>query len=450
MTELRVYSANSEQVIGRKVCIISDLDLSGVLTGVSLDLCEEEIRVVTAFSEMVHSIVFDCFAPNSPFKLYICVCGPDGLPDIPFITSAVSSNDSELMDNGEYPNTPFIVHSTTSKRLHRVDEILATEPSSFRLPTSNWKPLAECGKDPQTLSDYYLKTYGINVNEKQSIFVSPLGSLINPIDLVPSIDPLTLSNSCDAKPKNLLYLVPQLVRLSPLTEIIGQLASIPRILFWIERGLIARNVAQTIGLDINSTCSDNDVLDAIIPPEFVQYQSQCVSLVSIALTCPGADLPYNYERLEWLGDCVLRIVVIDELRASSNLINTNQVLSNDRMGKLCLEHCPKIAEKCILSTKPSLRNPAACRSKIRNLRILADIVEALICVSFVVSHVPGATEAARCLGILTNEDKKGSLASPASIRLEQSLIALKNAPAKAPVGHLDSLRNTLVNEVSNQ
>ena len=442
---LALYPCNMIGKAHKRLCVVTDLDLCGISSPVACETNQEDLTILTGFSNSLHSVIFGCEVVPTAFRFFFGVCGADNRLDMSFMRSVLASADLNLMDSGTYPTPPFIVHSTTSKRLHRVDQILNTEPTSFTLPTANWKPLAECGLNQQTLADYYMKKYGINVHEKQSIFVSPLGDLVVPEDLVPSKTTMSTNMAIPpSNPKNLLYLIPQLVRLSPLTEIIEQLRFLPRFLFWIERGIVAKDIAQTIGLDITVLSHDQVIFDKMVPSDFYHYESHSISLVSIALTCPGADLPYDYELLEWLGDSVLRTVVIDELKTSPQIIN--EVLSNDRMGRLCYETCPKIADRSVLSMRPSLRNPAACRSKLRNLRILADIVEALICASYVVGDIPGATRAAIALGLMS-ESEIIATTTPASVRLKQSLVALKNSDKSVSVGELDSMRNILVRDI---
>jgi len=429
-----------------RLCLVTNLDLSGILGGIACEVNQEQLKIISEFSNMIHSVTFGTESPVIIFQFFLCVSDVNGNLDFEFMKAIVTSSDLKLINDGNHPTLPFIVYSTTSNRLHRVDQVLDTEPSSFRLPTANWKPLAECGLNQQTLADYYMNKYKINVHEKQSIFVSPMGNLIQPVDLVPTHQPPNDAGPIrETNPKNLLYLIPQLVRISPLTHIMNQLPLVPRFLFWIERGVIARDVAQTMGVDTENRCHDEAVFNKVVPPEFLQYESRALSLISIAVTCPGADLPYNYDRMEWLGDSVLRRVVVDEFKVSPKIIN--EVLSNDRMGKLCQESCPKIAERCVLSSKPSLRNPAACRSKLRNFRILADIVEALICASFIIGGIPAASNAARALGLVTENDLKTTSTTPASVRLQQSLEALRKSDTSTSVGELDSTRNTLVRDI---
>jgi dsRNA-specific ribonuclease len=433
---------------GLSLCLVTNLDLVGVITGSSCVLNDDELEIVSNFSQLVHLVVFDSSIVKTQFELLFAVVDSDDNFDFDFMRSALSYDESHALNHNEYPTPPFLVYSTTSKRLHRVDEVLATEPHSFYLKTANWKPLSECGSNPDTLADYYMKKYGIDVKTGQSIFISPLGSLINARDLVASRDPVeTALPLGKSNPKNLLYLVPQLVRLSPLTKILDQLCDIPKYLFWIERGLVARDVARIMDLDLIGDCVHQDLYDKMLPSQgFVGYASPAVSLVSIALTCPGADLPYNYERLEWLGDTVLRTIVFDELQVSAKI--ANEVLSNERLGKLCCDNCPQIPDRSVLCTKPSLRNPSACRSKLRNLRILADIVEALVCCCYIVGGIVSGVKACKGLGIIREEDLfVMPVSTPSTIRLEKSIQTLVQAHSSTPVGELDSTRNQLVSKI---
>ena len=187
-----------------------------------------------------------------------------------------------------------------------------------------------------------------------------------------------------------------------------------------------------------------------------RYASHVITLTVSALTCPSAQLEYNYQRLEWLGDSVWRVVCA--FRGSSKALvrsRYNHLMSNDNMGHQVSVHCPWIHESSVTSGVPNLKAPQTCRSRLRNFHILADITEALLAVAFLAFGVKGATEAAEKLGLFESDSEEGTdvdldwfknnVVKPAISRLHASLAIMDK---DVPVGVLNEFRRIELKKIN--
>jgi len=440
-----------------RIGLVTNLELASLISPIACSLSTDDLKLLRKFTDIVHENLFGCRAPETQFSLFFAI-SKNSIIDMAKIKSMVNFTPRLFLDKEPGATVPFIAYSTTSKSHHLVTEVLRRSPVTYHMDVKKWKGGLQSGDTPSSedtsLASYYKTKYGITVHSNQPILMSKLG---NPFKAHSLTGGLSESRKVKEGDKSILYLVPQLCCLSPLTDIRQCVAYLPEFLFWITSGLIAKKVLTELGVPIMIKKSglavapevlrmDDHVVDFLIPCTFRRYRSDVISLAVIALTCPGANLPYNYDHLEWVGDAVWRVVACHEAVIKPKIApHMSSIMSNDRMGSLCASHFSLLHEQSVLSLPPSPKNPQLCRPKLRNFRILANIVEALLAVCYITGGTRCALVGARKMGILEISDLKDMEAKPTNMasvgRLEQSLRILRIANKNVRVGELEKMRS---------
>ncbi|KAL1855798.1 Dicer-like protein 2 [Diaporthe australafricana] len=146
-----------------------------------------------------------------------------------------------------------------------------------------------------------------------------------------------------------------------------------------------------------------------------------ISMVVDAICASSARTPMNYERIEFLGDSILKLCVTVNV-AATNLRLPEGLLSRlkDRMvcnARLCRAACESGLDQFIVSTQLALKgsggrwrppyisdmleapNPAA-QKRIMSSKTLADVVESIIGVSYMDGRLPKALQ---CMSLFLGE-----------------------------------------------
>lgn len=382
------YELMAPNEYGVSIGIETDLNLEGILRECAprKDVCMITDSVVAQFSDLVHQCVFSTPQPTSAFRFF-------------FVLLRNGESDSVLMREciyGESPHgldwssvaIPLIVRFRLSGRMYRVDTICCTDAGATQLMVDQFS--RDSSPTKMTLASFYKSKYGVEVSSHCPVLVGCLGPCIRSAPIVPD-DTVNESHAKTSNSGSTLHLASEFCDRHPFSDMMHLLALVPRRLFWVETGLIAQQVVELL---FGSVHEETDlVFDRIFP-------SAIVSLTATALTCPSAQVcDTNYEKLEWLGDSVWRMVCADEIPDNMKT-HYNTFMSNEYIGACAADKIPFLVDRCILSGKPSLKSPQKARAPLKNHRILADIVEALLAVGYFFGGVVMATHAARKMGLL--------------------------------------------------
>lgn len=462
---MREVLSKQESQIG----IISNLDLEGIAEGIPLsssdEPTEERIKLLTEFNDLVNSLIYTAHQLVPNFVFYFVLVRGDRSICWDEIKAIVDpAKHLPLSDADEMPDPPFLVTQQTSGIVYRVNCVLDISPGLFMHPVNQFGPQKGCGSQ-EIMTDFYRGKYGVTLNPDQPVLVGELGAPVHP-DAPVDTPSLAQPKSKKPKIKSQVYLVPQLVKLHPLSGHLAALNRVPRTLFQIESGLIARRVARDLYVEKETEFKSYMKFFCPLNPSYFFNRWQ-LDLTATALTRPSAMLPVDYEHLEWLGDSVYRFVLaVMGLRDAQIRKDYFALMSNHNVGVSCLKHYPELCNAYILSDPPSLKNPERCRPRLTNLNILADVSEALVAVSFLVGGVDSTIHTLRKLGMDVVDPSSVGIVPPAAnnlqafiksalrpaiIKLAASLQLIKNSDSVSmTIGQLDEARQLIITSVGKE
>lgn len=422
--------------------MILSVDPTGIGACQSVRISRREKEIATGFTVLVNKCVFGFGISPVLSEACYTLLNTDGTPDWESMREFIDDNSVIRLNPSELPSSPFIVVQDTSGNMYSVSDRMDERPSKLHITVNGWgkKTLA---RSQSSLRDFYKAAYNIDLEDNQPILLSCLGCCVKSRALV---EPSKASPSTSDKKESAVYLVPQTVRFHPFSRIYKYLTLVPRTLFWLEAGIIAKRVSSIIASPLNA--SYFHLHDVFIPLKDFGYsfESSLTSLTHVALTCPSAMMGYNYRKLEWLGDSVLGLIV-----ANADISDKQKIISNGYIGsQVCAKHS-KIFNESVLTRCPTIKSWAECRSRVGNQNIIADIAEALIGVAFLCSGLKGALHAVRSLGILNldideiNEAEKLLTCSPEKIKFIASLETIERPQAKRlSLQEWDKYRQSLI------
>jgi len=178
---------------------------------------------------------------------------------------------------------------------------------------------------------------------------------------------------------------------------------LPQLLYSVER---QGNVSAFLNY-----CCEN------IPPIGIYLRAVPLQLITIALTAKSCSLPYTYDRLEYLGDAVLKLLQTNSLLFSSNERLSQWLnclhegdLSALRSAMGCNERLQEVAEKygidryiMVTPLDRSLWVPHGLMSNCKAFKpsndVQADVIEALLGVIYLHHNFDAATHTAETLGL---------------------------------------------------
>ena len=414
---------NSEFRVG----ILLTVDPAGIGETRALVLSSREGLIAKEFTVLVNTCVFGFGLSPVLSDCYVCLLMQDGNPDWLGMKEIIDEQFQKQMRSEDILRPPFIVVQKTSGKMYGVTDIIHERPSVFEISVNGWNKSVP--ESRSTLANFYKGVHNMDLDDDQPILVSCLGACIKPL---PLFDPLpNVPQPSKKSSSSAIYLVPQAVKLHPISRIYNLLLIYPRILYWADSGLISKRVASIIESPFNAV--NYDLHEIFMPSNAnMLYESPLVTLTSVALTCPSASMGFNYRKLEWLGDAVLGLLVAQ--KSISNMLvrdSVPSILSNEHIGARVSSIHPIIHVVSVLSRRPSIKLWSECRNRLNNFNILADIAEALIGAAFLCSGLEGALHAVQSLGILDQIHVAASFAfsqaviTSADIKLKATLRTLK-------------------------
>jgi dsRNA-specific ribonuclease len=376
----------------RSMGVLTEYDMDGTLEALHVEPLSLPNLVILAdmFNRLVHECVFGTPAPDT-VDCFTLVPLLDGKVDTEFMERCISSSTIGLPDFATLA-IPFVVRFRISGRLYCITDVMHQQtPSDVNMTVNSYS----CAS-VMSVADFYRSKYNLDVSSTSSVLCGRMGPCIIAQPLLET-EPIQHAPSTSSP----VYLVSDYCDIHPFTEVYHLLSLIPRQLFWVEQQLVARHVSRHLFPTLRSS-------------------SSIITLTSCALTCPSAQIPgQSYERLEWLGDAVWRVVIAKEGRSGQY----SKLMGNDFIGERVAETYPELVDKYILTNTPSLKSPQRARSRLQNQRILADIAEALLAVGFLIGGLACAAEAARILGLFNDSVDPGS--PPSDCHAEQNELRLK-------------------------
>lgn len=445
-----------------RIGVISNVDFVGVAESVSITLSNQQTDILRRFTELVEVFVYGIPSPTKPFPFMYAIINQKAEICWDDIKQALTPDLHEPLRGRSIPTPPFIVTHIGSSRSYQVKCVLEESPFGFIVPVNQFGSSSQAAGQ-ESLSNLYHSKYGITLQPRQPILICSMGT---PIRADPPVDTPSLATSKSKKPnvRSQVYLVPQVVKLHPLTKHIQSLARIPRLLFQLEAGVIAKKVAADLFLSEDNKFREYSEFFTRENPSYF-FKSTALYLTAVALTRPSAAIAVDYETLEWLGDAVFRFALaLMGLHDESIRLNFFALMSNGNVGRMTEKSYPSLCNSYVLSKPPSLKTPEQCRERLQNLNILADVAEALMAVSFFAGGIKSVLHTIRKLGSAeVHEQLSGSIAvgphdleaykksaiKPAVIRLEASLQLIKKSDrATMDVGELDESRQLLIAALS--
>lgn len=432
---------------GLRIGLLITVDPSGIGETRELVLSTREGLIAKEFTVLVNTCVFGFGLSPVLSDCFVCLLLPDGNPDWVGMNEIIDEQFQNQLRSKDIQRPPFIVVQKTSGKMYAVTDIIHDRPSKFELSVNGWNKSVPESKS--TLANFYKGMHNIDLDEDQPILVSYLGACIKPL---PLFEPLqNVPQPSKKSSSSAIYLVPQTVKLHPITRIYALLLIYPRILYWADSGLLSKRVSSIIESPFNAV--NYDLHEIFIPSNGnMLYESPLVTMTSVALTCPSASMGFNYRKLEWLGDAVLGLLVAQ--KGISNMLvreSVPSILSNEHIGARVAAMHPIIHTVSVLSRRPSIKLWSECRNRLNNFNILADIAEALIGAAFLCSGMEGALHAVQSLGILdhihlaTNFVFSPAVITSADIKLKATLRTLKLPHANLmDLGQWDSYRQKFI------
>ena len=403
-----IYTMSEQSLDVHSLAIVGNFDIGDVVSGRPCpELLQDQVILLKEFTALLHETVFGTPFPALEFDFCYCVLYNGGIM-WEYISSCCRpvSGDARGLNQED---CPCIVWSSTAKRLCRVDSVILKSPSKYMINMNQWGEGVD-GGGIKTLADYYLYKYNISVDPSQNVLGSRLGSPIISAPLSAHVKMFPKKNTSSSS----VYLIPELVVVHPLTKLQGELSLLARHLFWIESGIISKNILLHLVVPGSNVFTSLGPL--FIPRGIRSYPCMSVMLMHVALTCPSAQLMYSYDKLEWLGDSVWRFAAsLAGLTDFKIRYHFNVVLSNERMGTVCEKKFSLLPHSSILSNPPSLKSPQTARSRLRNLNILADVIEAVIAVSFIQGGLASVVETIETLGLLAVDDLPSPISGSHSV-----------------------------------
>ena len=435
------------ELSGYAIGLLVQSDPAGIGATKAVILSDREQNIAKEFSFLVNTCVFGFGASPVLSSSYIALLMEDCTPDWCAMDQFVNENSRVRLRPDRLPDFPFIVEQQTSKQLYSVTGSINQKPSEFQISLNGWgkKNL----KTESTLRNFYKASYDIDLDDNQPILLASIGSCVKPFPLLPQMTPVTQTSMKETT----IYLVPQTVKVHPVTRLYHLLRHIPQVLFWAESGFIAKRVSSLMNFPLEvSNFSLHELF--VSRNELITFESPLLSLTSLALTCPSAGMGWNYRKLEWIGDAALGYIVSkasgSEHSIPFHLLGT--ILSNENIGSSVARNHPFINAECVLSRKPTIKSWSDCRCPLDNINTLADISEALIGVGFLCGNLRGANSVIRALGIIeTDEVFPSDICAvsvgnnPGAIKLLASLRTLRFDHALAmTLGEWDEIRQILI------
>jgi dsRNA-specific ribonuclease len=186
-----------------------------------------------------------------------------------------------------------------------------------------------------------------------------------------------------------VFLLPEFVTIDTLPWKYSQLALLlPFLINKVEKALLAADLRQNLG-----------------------FQDLPNALMVHALTASSTRDPVDYQRLEFLGDSILKVLasvaLMDEfplyhegyLTAAKDQVVSNNA-SSKAAAKMRLSHWINTAPFTAAKWRPRYAGSAAKpNSKMLSTKILADVVEAIIGVSYLTGGYEGATKCCATFGL---------------------------------------------------
>lgn len=442
--------------------VVSNINLSGIARSLDVSLNSNQSHTLRQFTDMLEVFFFGIPAPNRPFMFEYVIVNQRGEISWDDIKKALSTDFHENLFRRGIPAPPFIVTQTLSNRSYQVKCVLDESPVNFMIPINQFGPDKQAGGQ-LSLCDFYAKKYQVTLDHKQPILICCMGSPICPD---PPVDTPSLATpkTKKADARSQVYLVPQVVTLHPLTQHIHSLNRIPRLLFQLEAGLIAKRVSSDLFISEDNQFREYRKFFLSENPSYF-FDSTMLELTAVALTRPSAAIAVDYQTLEWLGDAVFRFVLaLVGMKDKSIRSNFCALMSNGNIGRMAAKSYPALPNSYVLSKPPSLKTPEQCRERLKNLNILADVAEALMAVSFLSGGVKSVMHTIKKLGSAGLHEsligvipetpseveafRKGAL-KPAVIRLQASLQLLKHSDRSSmDVGELDVSRQLVISSLS--
>ena len=425
--------------------LIGSFEIWNVVCGRPLDLLASDFQPLRDFTSVVHEAVFGTPFPDLNFDLFYClVRNGEILWDV--MHSCVNPPKAPALDLDE-SQCPCIVWSSTASRLQRVESTILKSPYEYSIHLNAWGREAELSRGTiKTLADFYQDKYEVTVGRDQHILVGHLGLPVvsQPLSAYAKMLPRKKKDPSEST----IYLIPELVSRHPLTTVQDELSRLQQDLFWIESGLIARRLEADL-LVPELGCVFSSLVEIFIPRGIRQFNSKIIMLLHVATTCPGAQLTYSYERMEWLGDAVWKFVAsLAGFSDSKVRANFGVLISNERMGNKVATQYPLLHESCVLSNPPCLKSPQAARGRLKNFKILADVVEALIAVSFITGGMRAASHTVAMFGLLNTDDLEGSMSSDRVESFFNRAVVMAYRGLHASIALLLELPNASVGELT--